>query len=54
VDVVLTQGIALGQALDAPPGRSATPADDPDGDDFAQLARRTPPARRSSDEDDPE
>jgi conjugal transfer pilus assembly protein TraB len=54
VDVVLTQGIALGQALDAPPGRSANSADDPDGDDFAQLARRTPPARRSSDEDDPD
>jgi conjugal transfer pilus assembly protein TraB len=52
VDVVLTQGIALGQSLDGNRPDGATDANDPDRDAFAHLARRTSFARRSSDEDD--
>jgi conjugal transfer pilus assembly protein TraB len=56
VDVVLTQGIALGQSLDGtrPDGASAIASanTDPDRDAFPHLARRTPTARRTADEDD--
>jgi conjugal transfer pilus assembly protein TraB len=55
VEVVLTQGIALGGVLDGAagdPGR-AHPADDPDGDAYPHLASRIPPNRRLADEDDP-
>ena len=55
VDVVLTQGIALGQSLDgtAPSSASATStASDPDRGAFSHLARRAPPDRSLSDEDD--
>jgi conjugal transfer pilus assembly protein TraB len=54
VDVVLTQGIALGQSLDGtrPDGANANANTDPDRDAFPHLARRTPTARRTTDEDD--
>ena len=54
VDVVLTQGIALGQSLDGtrPDGANANANTDPDRDAFSHLARRTPTARRTIDEDD--
>jgi hypothetical protein len=58
VDVVLTQGIALGQSLDGnrPDGVNgnthAAANTDPDRDAFPHLARRTPTARRTIDEDD--
>ena len=52
VDVVLTQGIALGQSLDGNRPDGANDASDPDRDAFAHLARRTSFARRTSDEDD--
>jgi conjugal transfer pilus assembly protein TraB len=52
VDVVLTQGIALGQSLDGNRTEGANDANDPDRDAFAHLARRTSFARRTSDEDD--
>ena len=54
VDVVLTQGIALGQSLDGtrPDGANANANTDPDRDAFPHLARRTTTARRTTDEDD--
>ena len=54
VDVVLTQGIALGQSLDGtrPDGTNANANTDPDRDAFPHLARRTPTTRRTADEDD--
>jgi conjugal transfer pilus assembly protein TraB len=52
VDVVLTQGIALGQSLDGTRPDGANANTDPDRDAFPHLARRTPTARRTTDEDD--
>jgi conjugal transfer pilus assembly protein TraB len=52
VDVVLTQGIALGQSLDGNRTDGANANTDPDRDAFPHLARRTPTARRTADEDD--
>jgi conjugal transfer pilus assembly protein TraB len=54
VDVVLTQGIALGQSLDGnrPDDANTAAKADPDRDAFPHLARRIPTARRTADEDD--
>jgi len=54
VDVVLTQGIALGHSLDGnrPDDANTAAKADPDRDAFPHLARRTPTARRTADEDD--